>query len=84
MKRVPSVILFFFLFFVLSGCSNNQTNDRNHVVKNKTKIVSQVKSMEDFLLVRGMVLIPSGTFNMGADNNDGFEDEYPKHKVKIN
>ena len=31
-----------------------------------------------------MVLIPSGTFEMGAENSKGFADEFPKHKVKIN
>ena len=72
------------IFHIFSGCSNNRTNHKDYVAKKKTKIVSKVKSKKDSLLVRGMVLIPSGTFNMGADNNQGFEDEYPKHKVKIN
>jgi len=31
----------------------------------------------------GMVWIPGGTFNMGADNNQALEDEYPKHKVTV-
>lgn len=31
----------------------------------------------------GMVWIPAGTFNMGADNNQAREDEYPKHKVSV-
>ena len=31
-----------------------------------------------------MVWIEGGTFNMGADNGQGREDEYPKHKVKVN
>jgi len=31
----------------------------------------------------GMVWIPGGTFNMGADNGQALEDEYPKHKVKV-
>jgi formylglycine-generating enzyme required for sulfatase activity len=30
-----------------------------------------------------MVLIPSGVFEMGADNEQASEDEYPKHKVNI-
>ena len=72
------------IFHIFSGCSNNRTNHKDYVAKKKTKIVSKVKSKKDSLLVRGMVLIPSGTFNMGADNNQGFEDEYPKHRVKIN
>ncbi|WP_240155219.1 formylglycine-generating enzyme family protein [Chitinophaga sp. Cy-1792] len=30
-----------------------------------------------------MVLIPGGTFAMGADDNTGSPDEYPKHNVKL-
>lgn len=32
---------------------------------------------------RGMVAIPAGTFPMGADNNQGRPDEYPKHTVCV-
>ena len=32
----------------------------------------------------GMVWIEGGTFSMGADNEQGRADEYPKHKVKVN
>lgn len=31
----------------------------------------------------GMVLIPAGNFEMGGDNNQAGEDEYPKHKVLL-
>lgn len=31
----------------------------------------------------GMVLIPGGTFMMGADNEQARPDEYPKHKVSL-
>jgi sulfatase modifying factor 1 len=31
----------------------------------------------------GMILIPSGEFMMGADNDQGRADEYPKHKVIV-
>ena len=32
----------------------------------------------------GMVLIPSGTLNMGGDNNQADANEFPKHQVTIN
>ena len=32
----------------------------------------------------GMVWIKGGTFMMGADNEQGRQDEYPKHAVKVN
>ncbi len=31
----------------------------------------------------GMVLIPGGSFDMGGDNDQASEDEFPKHKVNI-
>ena len=31
----------------------------------------------------GMVLIPGGVFDMGGDNDQADEDEYPKHKVQV-
>lgn len=33
---------------------------------------------------KGMVLIPGGHFMMGADNNQAYDDEYPKHAVEVN
>jgi sulfatase modifying factor 1 len=32
----------------------------------------------------GMVLIPAGQFEMGGDNDQADQDEYPKHKVQVN
>lgn len=32
---------------------------------------------------KGMVLIPGGTYSMGGDNEQASEDEFPKHRVKI-
>lgn len=32
---------------------------------------------------KGMVWIEGGTFDMGADNDQASEDEYPKHKVTV-
>jgi formylglycine-generating enzyme required for sulfatase activity len=37
----------------------------------------QSASIEDMIWING------GTFSMGADNDQGLEDEYPKHKVTV-
>jgi formylglycine-generating enzyme required for sulfatase activity len=33
--------------------------------------------------MKGMVYIPGGVFDMGADNDQASPDEYPKHKVEV-
>lgn len=33
--------------------------------------------------IEGMVWIPGGTFEMGGDNNQARQDEYPKHVVQV-
>ena len=72
-------------FFI--SCSEKPKNLNSSVksqIKEKTRVVSSIESIQDSILVSGMVLIPSGTFEMGAVNSKGFADEFPKHKVKIN
>ena len=44
----------------------------------KQSVISQINNHE------GMVWIEAGTFSMGADNEQGRQDEYPKHTVKLN
>ena len=83
------VSLFFygFLFNSLINCSEKTKRPKSSPkfqIKEKTRVVSGVESIEDSILVSGMVLIPSGIFEMGAVNSNGFSDEFPKHKVKIN
>ena len=79
----------FGVFFgnLFTSCFNNsKSSNSSSKIKNKekTRVVSSVESIQDSILVSGMVLIPSGTFEMGAENSKGFADEFPKHKVKIN
>ena len=51
----------------------------------KTTSTSGLQSINTTLLKQeGMVWIEGGTFAMGADNEQGRRDEYPKHNVKVN
>lgn len=48
---------------------------------------SAIKALEDKIVedvdTEGMVLIPAGTFYMGADNQQARNDEFPKHQVQV-
>jgi formylglycine-generating enzyme required for sulfatase activity len=44
---------------------------------------AQVNLPQGIASTAGMVLIEGGTFLMGADNEQGRRDEYPKHQVKV-
>lgn len=56
---------------LLSGCAGN----------NKTP---EKPGTADKDPMNKMVLIPAGSFYMGADDTTGMADEYPSHEVKIN
>ena len=83
------VSLIFYGLFINSFISCSEKYKRSNSspksqLKEKTRVVSSVESIKDSILVSGMVLIPSGTFEMGAVNSNGFADEFPIHRVKIN
>lgn len=42
--------------------------------------ISAITSAKDH---KGMIWIKAGNFQMGADNKQAYEDEYPKHKVAV-
>ncbi len=58
------------LFFLLLGCQQRTSPLQ--------KTVSPTLPSH-----KNMVFIPSGTFEMGADNNQASADEYPKHRVTL-
>ena len=76
----------FFLLFLFS-CHNKEEKKEPVTCMN----VPQRFSASDTSLpafggdssVIGMVLIPAGSFSMGADNGQASDDEYPKHEVSI-
>ena len=64
------------------SCCTIKAPNRFAVQAKQTETIKQpgtsVKKLD------GMVWIEGGTFSMGADNNQGRQDEYPKHSVKVN
>ncbi len=68
------VIIFLSLVLVFFACKGEKKID-SKIEKASSKIIE--KSIE------GMVAIPSGTLNMGADNDQADKNEYPKHEVEI-
>ena len=61
---------------VTAGHSCTPTNTRFNTPSNT---IEQTENLS----TNGMVLIPGGAFNMGADDDQAWRDEYPKHKVVI-
>ncbi|TWF37259.1 formylglycine-generating enzyme required for sulfatase activity [Chitinophaga polysaccharea] len=54
---------------LLSACAGNSGKKKNDLTEKDT--------------LNKMVLIPAGSFFMGADDSTGMADEYPKHKVDV-
>jgi formylglycine-generating enzyme required for sulfatase activity len=81
--------LFFIIFLSILGCKN--TNSKNvNAAHNCTPSNSRFTSDDENNFIKntsisyvGKVLIPGGTFSMGADDNQGWRDEFPKHDVII-
>ncbi|WP_344766474.1 formylglycine-generating enzyme family protein [Pedobacter ginsengiterrae] len=81
------------LFFL--ACSNSKSNIETRIIQDSLASCQQnlpdrfgvLNDTSSFVANkvshRGMVLIPAGAFNMGANDKDGHEDEYPQHKVKL-
>ena len=61
----------FFAFFSFFFCATLHLSCTNH----PTPTIIEKKD--------GMVLIPSGTLNMGGDNDQADPNEFPKHTVEI-
>jgi len=81
--------LIFIIFLSILGCKN--TNSKNvNAAHNCTPSNSRftIDGENNFIKntsisYTGKVLIPGGTFSMGADDNQGWRDEFPKHDVMI-
>jgi len=87
----------FFIAIIISLYSCDYSNKQNLVVKETDSVHSCMRVPTRFsnttdsskfqvnhdTSVAGMVLIPTGSFEMGGDNKQAWVDEYPKHKVVI-
>jgi formylglycine-generating enzyme len=58
-----------------------ETNLPSRFPKNSSDTISITQGENS---LKGMVKIPGGEFMMGASDNEGRQDEYPQHKVRVN
>lgn len=65
----------------LLHCSSNLPD--RFGVAGVTDTVDSANVQADTVSHDGMVWIPGGTYMMGAQDQDGREDEYPQHQVKV-
>lgn len=89
-----SIILLLAAILFLS-CGNSRNTDACHALPQSEPSLNSVASFEvelEKISVNkikandrtGMVKVPGGLMEMGADNNEARQDEYPKHEVSIN
>ncbi|MDO3628349.1 formylglycine-generating enzyme family protein [Mucilaginibacter sp. BT774] len=58
----------------------------SHIPKRFASLVSERPDVSEITSVKdhkGMVWIKAGNFQMGADNKEAYQDEYPKHQVAV-
>jgi formylglycine-generating enzyme len=89
MKPLCLIVILFFVF-QFSACRFDSTSSKKIDAENLRSQQAVMDSLFPEIAMRkdtnklAMVWVPSGTFMMGADNNQASPDEYPKHAVQIN
>lgn len=92
---VRAYLGFLFLSVIINACNNQ----KNKVLSKKEDTISCMSVPSRFAsaidttnssikfngdsATRGMMFIPGGTFDMGGDNKQASQDEFPKHMVKV-
>ena len=75
----PFVLLIIPIILLSIGCTSNDESKNTKPVHNET-IAFEKATIE---LKAGMVKIPGGVLNMGGDNKQAEQNEFPKHKVVV-
>ena len=82
--------MFLFVFIFVTSCQQKpkaieQTAGHSCTPVNSrfSSLVAEHEQTSKNQSTEGMALIPGGTFNMGADDDRAWRDEYPKHQVQI-
>lgn len=91
-----NIIIFGLVLLSLQGCGKKEANN-NAVSSDETMSCASslpsryaTASADDSTIIskeisyEGMVQIPEGEFLMGASDDEGRQDEYPQHKIKLN
>ncbi|MDG1760963.1 MAG: formylglycine-generating enzyme family protein [Flavobacteriaceae bacterium] len=81
--------VYFLILLTLAGCLQNpKTNSStgHSCTPTQSRFSSPIANTDSINgnNHQGMVLIPGGSFTMGADDEQAWRDEFPEHEVQIN
>lgn len=92
-KNITLWLLMFFVSITIVSCSSGSRTKISHedsMIPCESNLPSRVAASADMSSIiqgksslEGMVMIPAGEFMMGAADDEGRQDEYPRHKVKV-
>ncbi len=83
MNRIRNIALLPIIVLNIFSCNQSekkQSSEKPNSFENNTSL----ENLELDKLQNKMILIPSGEYKMGGNNDQADEDEYPKHLVKVN
>ncbi len=89
MPLLKTIFYFSFIVYLGLACKSEKKETKEHTTC--MTVPSRFASTTDSSIIAsgdtssaGMVFIEGGSFEMGGDNDQASEDEYPKHKVEVN
>ncbi|WP_115868800.1 formylglycine-generating enzyme family protein [Marinoscillum furvescens] len=80
---LKSTLFFLLAVLLLNACQPKKQSASSEKPTETQPTAEQVPTSQPEVSTEGMVLIPAGTYTMGGKSDQAYEDEFPRHEVKI-